>query len=154
MANPTQEFFFREPTIDRIFDYGWNRQDEASNGSSEAGEVDAWDCGFAARLRARAGLKHISIPAFPHHKFRLRTFCERRPGSIGARDGGKRVGIMQWDNTAGVWARGALNIITESILSGSIGWGARESGGGVRNSSAKRTGVGSDAGSGVGGQRD
>jgi 4,5-dihydroxyphthalate decarboxylase len=74
-------------------------------------EADAWDCGFAARVRAYAqGLPHISIPAFPNRKFRLSyIFVNSKAGIQSPRDlEGKRVGIMQWDNTAGVWARGAL----------------------------------------------
>ena len=114
MANPTLKFYFREPTIDtnipitdgtvKIEGFEWQfvkTEDEA----------DAWDCGFAARLRAYAqGLKHISIPAFPNRKFRLAyIFVNAKAGIQSAHDlEGKRVGIMQWDNTAGVWARGAL----------------------------------------------
>jgi 4,5-dihydroxyphthalate decarboxylase len=74
-------------------------------------EADAWDCGFAARVRAYAkGETHISIPAFPNRKFRLAyIFVNSKAGIETAKDlEGRRVGIMQWDNTAGVWARGAL----------------------------------------------
>ncbi len=53
---------------------------------------------------------HISIPAFPNRKFRLAyIFVNSKSGIESAKDlEGRRVGIMQWDNTAGVWARGAL----------------------------------------------
>jgi 4,5-dihydroxyphthalate decarboxylase len=53
---------------------------------------------------------HISIPAFPNRKFRLAyIFVNSKAGIEAAKDlEGRRVGIMQWDNTAGVWARGAL----------------------------------------------
>ena len=114
MANPRLRFYFREPTIDtnipitdgtvKIEGFDWEfvpNEDEA----------DAWDCGFAARVRAHAkGLPHISIPAFPNRKFRLSyIFVNSKAGIQSAKDlEGKRVGIMQWDNTAGVWARGAL----------------------------------------------
>jgi len=114
MANPKFKFYFREPTIDtnipitdgtvKIEGFDWQfvkNEDEA----------DAWDCGFAARVRAYAqGLPHISIPAFPNRKFRLSyIFVNSKTGIQSPRDlEGKRVGIMQWDNTAGVWARGAL----------------------------------------------
>ena len=114
MANPKVRFYFREPTIDtntpitdgtvKIEGFDWQfvpNEDEA----------DAWDCGFAARARAYAqGLPHISIPAFPNRKFRLSyIFVNSKAGIQSPRDlEGKRVGIMQWDNTAGVWARGAL----------------------------------------------
>lgn len=114
MAQPKLRFYFREPTIDtnipitdgtvKIEGFDWQfvaNEDQA----------DAWDCGFAARVRAYAqGLPHISIPAFPNRKFRLSyIFVNSKSGIQSPRDlEGKRVGIMQWDNTAGVWARGAL----------------------------------------------
>jgi 4,5-dihydroxyphthalate decarboxylase len=114
MANPKLRFYFREPTIDTNipitdgtikiegFDWEFVRNEE---------EADAWDCGFAARLRAYAtGAAHISIPAFPNRKFRQAyIFVNSKAGIGSAQDlEGKKVGIMQWDNTAGVWARGAL----------------------------------------------
>ena len=45
-----------------------------------------------------------------NRKFRLAyIFVNSQSGIESARDlEGRRVGIMQWDNTAGVWARGAL----------------------------------------------
>ncbi|HSK29903.1 MAG TPA: hypothetical protein VLA17_08070 [Candidatus Limnocylindria bacterium] len=114
MANPKLRFYFREPTIDTNlpitdgtvkidgFDWEFVPDEEAA---------DAWDCGFAARVRAYAqGAPHISIPAFPNRKFRLAyIFVNSQAGIETAKDlEGRRVGIMQWDNTAGVWARGAL----------------------------------------------
>jgi 4,5-dihydroxyphthalate decarboxylase len=114
MANPKLRFYFREPTIDtnipitdgtvKIEGFDWQFVPNEE-------EADAWDCGFAARVRAYAqGLPHISIPAFPNRKFRLSyIFVNSKAGIQSPRDlEGKRVGIMQWDNTAGVWARGAL----------------------------------------------
>jgi 4,5-dihydroxyphthalate decarboxylase len=114
MSNPKLHFYFREPTVDTNmpitdgtvkvegFDFEIvNREDDA----------DAWDCGFAARVGAHAkGARHLSIPAFPNRKFRLSyIFVNSKAGIDSPRDlEGKRVGIMQWDNTAGVWARGAL----------------------------------------------
>lgn len=114
MANPKLRFYFREPTIDtnmpitdgtvQIDGFEWEfvANEEAA---------DAWDCGFAARVRAYAqGAAHISIPAFPNRKFRLAyMFVNSKAGVESAKElEGRRVGIMQWDNTAGVWARGAL----------------------------------------------
>ena len=114
MANSKLRFYFREPTIDtnipitdgtvKIDGFDWEFVPKEE-------EADAWDCGFAARVRAYAqGLPHISIPAFPNRKFRLAyIFVNSKAGINSAKDlEGKRVGIMQWDNTAGVWARGAL----------------------------------------------
>ena len=114
MPSPKLRFYFREPTIDtnipitdgtiKIEGFEWEfvpKEDDA----------DAWDCGFAARLRAHATNEpHISIPAFPNRKFRQAyIFVNSKSGIETAKDlEGRRVGIMQWDNTAGVWARGAL----------------------------------------------
>ena len=114
MANPKLKFYFREPTIDTNmpitdgtvkiegFDWQFFANEEAA---------DAWDCGFAARVSAYArGLPHISIPAFPNRKFRLAyIFVNSNSGIETPKQlEGRTVGIMQWDNTAGVWARGAL----------------------------------------------
>lgn len=114
MPDPKLRFYFREPTIDTNipitdgtvkidgFDFEFVGSED---------QADAWDCGFAARVRAYArGLPHISIPAFPNRKFRLSyIFVNSKAGLRAPKDlEGKRVGIMQWDNTAGVWARGAL----------------------------------------------
>ena len=114
MANPKLRFYFSEPTIDtnipitdgtvKLDGFDWEFV-PAEN------ECDAWDCGFAARVRAHAkGEAHISIPAFPNRKFRLAyIYVNSKAGIESAKDlEGRRVGIMQWDNTAGVWARGAL----------------------------------------------
>ena len=114
MANPTLKFYFREPTIDtnmpitegavKIDGFEWQFVPNEE-------ESDAWDCGFAARVRAYAlGAAHTSIPAFPNRKFRLAyIFVNSKAGIETAKDlEGRRVGVMQWDNTAGVWARGAL----------------------------------------------
>ncbi len=114
MSNPKLRFYFREPTIDtnipitdgtvRIEGFDWEfvpREEDA----------DAWDCGFAARVRAHAmKAPHTSIPAFPNRKFRLAYIFINSKSGIEAPKNleGRRVGIMQWDNTAGVWARGAL----------------------------------------------
>jgi 4,5-dihydroxyphthalate decarboxylase len=114
MANPKLRFYFREPTIDtnipitdgtiKIEGFDWEFVPDEDS-------ADAWDCGFAARLRAYAtNQPHISIPAFPNRKFRQAyIFVNSKSGIETAKDlEGRRVGIMQWDNTAGVWARGAL----------------------------------------------
>jgi 4,5-dihydroxyphthalate decarboxylase len=114
MALPKLKFYFREPTIDtnvpitdgtvKIEGFEWEFVPDED-------AADAWDCGFAARVRAHAkGFAHISIPAFPNRKFRLAyIFVNSKAGIESAKElEGRRVGIMQWDNTAGVWARGAL----------------------------------------------
>ena len=114
MANPKLRFYFREPSIDtnipitdgtvKIDGFEWEFVPDEDS-------CDAWDCGFAARVRAYAqGLAHVSIPAFPNRKFRLAYIFVNSKAGIETAKGleGRKVGIMQWDNTAGVWARGAL----------------------------------------------
>jgi 4,5-dihydroxyphthalate decarboxylase len=114
MPNPKLRFYFREPTIDTnipITDGTVKIEGFDFDFVGSEDQADAWDCGFAARVRAYAqGLPHISIPAFPNRKFRLSyIFVNSKAGIDAPLDlEGKRVGIMQWDNTAGVWARGAL----------------------------------------------
>jgi 4,5-dihydroxyphthalate decarboxylase len=114
MANPKLKFYFREPTIDtnipitdgtvKIDGFEWKFV-------ADEDAADAWDCGFAARVRAYArSAAHISIPAFPNRKFRQAYIFVNSEAGIATPKHleGRRVGIMQWDNTAGVWARGAL----------------------------------------------
>jgi 4,5-dihydroxyphthalate decarboxylase len=114
MANPKLRFYFREPTVDTnmpLTDGTVTVEGFDFEVVGTENEADAWDCGFAARLRAHAkGARHLSIPAFPNRKFRLSyIFVNAKAGIESPKDlEGKRVGIMQWDNTAGVWARGAL----------------------------------------------
>lgn len=114
MANDKLRFYFREPTIDTnipITDGTVKIDGLAWEFVPDEDSADAWDCGFAARVRAYAqGLPHISIPAFPNRKFRLAYIFVNSNAGIGSAKEleGRRVGIMQWDNTAGVWARGAL----------------------------------------------
>src|SRR5262249_3492817 len=114
MANPKLRFYFREPTIDTniaITDGTVKAEGFDFEFVPSEDEADAWDCGFAARVRAYAKrLPPISIPAFPNRKFRLAyIFVNGKADIESPKDlEGRRVGIMQWDNTAGVWARGAL----------------------------------------------
>lgn len=114
MPNPKLRFYFREPTVDTNmpitdgtvkvegFDFETVKRED---------DADGWDCGFAARVRAHVkGARHLSIPAFPNRKFRLSyIYVNSAAGIESPRDlEGKRVGIFAWENTAGVWARGAL----------------------------------------------
>ena len=89
MANPKLRFYFREPTIDtnipitdgtvKIEGFDWEFVPTEE-------ECDAWDCGFAARVRAYAkGEPHTSIPAFPNRKFRLAyIYVNSKTGSAAA----------------------------------------------------------------------
>ncbi len=133
MAEPKLRFYFREPTVDTnmpITDGTVKVEGFAFEIVQREEEADAWDCGFAARLRAAAkNLPHLSIPAFPNRKFRQAyIFVNANSGIESPKDlEGKRVGIMQWDNTAGVWARGALQHYYGVALS-RIHWLARRLG--------------------------
>ena len=110
----TIRLYFREPTIDTnrpIADGTVPIEGFALQLVEREAEADAWDCGFAARmLNFGAAPASISIPAFPNRKFRHGyIFVNARAGIETPRDlAGKRVGILNWSNTAGVWARGAL----------------------------------------------
>lgn len=114
MPNPKLRLYFREPTVDTnmpITDGTVKIEGFEFEIVKQEDDADAWDCGFAARVRAHArGLAHVSVPAFPNRKFRLSyIYVNSKAGIESPRDlEGKRVGIPQWDNTAGVWARGAL----------------------------------------------
>jgi 4,5-dihydroxyphthalate decarboxylase len=127
MPNPKVRLYFREPTVDTnmpITDGTVKVDGFECEIVKREDDADASDCGFAARVRAHArGLAHVSIPAFPNRKFRLSyIYVNARAGIESPRDlEGKRVGIPQWDNTAGVWARGALQHYYKIDLT-SINW--------------------------------
>jgi 4,5-dihydroxyphthalate decarboxylase len=75
------------------------------------GKLDACEYSFGSYVGEKArGVPFIAIPAFPNRKFRLSyVFVNRAAGIDGPKDlEGKRVGILVWSNTAGIWARGAL----------------------------------------------
>lgn len=107
------KLFFREPTIDTNcpiasgivpiegFDVEFVHR---------LSDADVWDCAFAARLQEMGRESWVSVPAFPNRKFRLSyIFVNAGAGICSPADlQGKRVGIRFWANTAGVWARGAL----------------------------------------------
>src|SRR5688572_7672602 len=107
------KLFFREPTIDTnspiasgivpIEGFDVEFVDRLS-------DADVWDCAFAARLQHMERERCVSVPAFPNRKFRLSyIFVNAGAGIHSPADlQGKRVGIRFWANTAGVWARGAL----------------------------------------------
>lgn len=114
MSRPSIRFFFREPTVDtnrplstgivKIEGYDFEVVESLD-------QADAWDCGFAARmLAAAAGSDDVSIPAYPNRKFRQSyIYINKSVGIKTPRDlEGKKVAIPFWANTAGVWARGAL----------------------------------------------
>lgn len=125
--NSVIRLHFREPTIDTNrpiaqgivaidgFDVQFvDRLDDA----------DAWDCGFAARMAGVGGQPRCtSIPAFPNRKFRQSyIYVNEKAGIETPRDlERKRVGILNWANTAGIWARGALQHYYGVDLA-AIGW--------------------------------
>ena len=111
---PTLRLHFREPTIDTnrpITDGSVPIEGFTLQLVAREAEANAWDCGFAARmLDFGKEPACISIPAFPNRKFRhAYIFVNTKAGIETPRDlVGKRVGILNWANTAGIWARGAL----------------------------------------------
>src|SRR5262245_44039188 len=74
-------------------------------------KIDACEYSFGTYMLDRArDVPFIAIPAFPNRKFRLQyIFVNTGAGIETPKDlEGKRVGILLWNNTAGIWARGAL----------------------------------------------
>jgi 4,5-dihydroxyphthalate decarboxylase len=114
MPQPKIRFFFREPTVDtnRPLNDGLVKVEGfVFETVATLEEADAWDCGFAARMLSHAaGEGDVSIPAFPNRKFRQSyIYVNAKAGIAVPRDlEGKRVAILMWANTAGIWARGAL----------------------------------------------
>ncbi len=113
MSQPKLRFHFHEPSIDTNLPLtdGTVKVEGFELECVEHGDFDAWDNGFGALMRGAAeGLTDVCIPAFPNRKFRLSSIQVNSAAGIGSpRDlEGKRVGIPGWTNTAGVWARGAL----------------------------------------------
>jgi len=117
MGLPKLRFGFREPDIDTnrpLIDgtvkiEGFEIEVSKFRG---ADSIDAWDASFGALMTTKGRGEHpyVSIPAFPNRKFRLQyIFVNSAAGIETPRDlEGKRVGVFAWDNTAGVWERGAL----------------------------------------------
>jgi 4,5-dihydroxyphthalate decarboxylase len=106
---------FREPTVDTnrpIADGTVPIEGFELQLVDRQNDADAWDCSFAMRMLNFVGEpRSVSIPAFPNRKFRLSyIYVNEKSGIALPRDlAGKRIGIRQWANTAGVWARGALH---------------------------------------------
>jgi 4,5-dihydroxyphthalate decarboxylase len=113
MANPKLRFKFREPTVDTNLSItdGTVPIEGFDLEVITSGEPDARDEGFGALVQRKvAGAPDICIPAFPNRKFRLSyVYVNTNAGIEAPKDlEGKSVGILGWGNTAGVWARGAL----------------------------------------------
>jgi len=125
MANPKLRFRFFEPDIDTNLPFTDGTVTiEGFDLERVSGEADAWDQGFGVIVGLQAAGKPIVCsPAFPNRKFRLSYIqVNARAGIESAKDlEGKRIGIFQWDNTAGVWARGALQNYYQVDLT-SIDW--------------------------------
>ena len=118
MPNPKLRFRFREPTVDtnlpisdgtvKVEGFDLEVMDVSEE---ERFGADARDEGFGALLQRKVeGAPDVCIPAFPNRKFRLSyIYVNAAAGIDSPKDlEGKRVGIPGWGNTAGVWARGAL----------------------------------------------
>ena len=117
MAKPRFRLGFREPEIDtnRPFADGTVTVEgfelEISNFRGPE-HIDAWDASFGGLMRTKGKGEHpyVSIPAFPNRKFRLAyIFVNSAAGIETPKDlEGKRVAVFAAENTAGIWARGAL----------------------------------------------
>lgn len=128
MADTRLRFRFREPTVDTNLPLtdGTVKIEgfELEVLTDPRADCDVWDAGFGELVQSyAAGAPIISIPVFPNRKFRLSYIFVNSQGGINEpRDlEGKRVGIMGWGNTAGVWARGALQNYYEVDLT-RINW--------------------------------
>ncbi len=117
MANPKLRLGFREPEVDtnRPFVDGTVTVDGFDLEISDyrgAEYIDAWDASFGGLMSTKGKGEHpyVSIPVFPNRKFRLAyLFVNSKSGIESPKDlEGKRVAVFAWDNTAGIWARGAL----------------------------------------------
>lgn len=127
MSQGKIRFFFREPTVDTnrpLNDGMIGVEGFDFEPVLRLDQADAWDCGFAARMQSHEENEALlSIPAFPNRKFRLSyIYVNNKAGIESPRDlEGKKVGILFWANTAGVWVRGALQH-TYGVDLNSIQW--------------------------------
>jgi len=115
MSNQKLRIHFREPTVDlnlpitdgTVTIDGFDIEFEPD----ENAEYDVWDNGFGARVVEQSqNAPVISVPAFTNRKFRLSYIYVNSAAGIESPHDleDRRVGIMTWNNTAGIWARGAL----------------------------------------------
>ena len=118
MANPKIRFRFREPTVDTNLPLtdGTVKIEGFDLEVVESSEADRFyadvrDEGFGALVQRKVQqAPDVCIPAFPNRKFRLSYIYINSASGIGSPKDleGRRVGIAGWGNTAGIWARGAL----------------------------------------------
>ena len=131
MANPQIRFRFREPTVDTNLPLtdgtvkieGFDLEVIESS-EAERFDADARDEGFGALVQRKVQeAPDVCIPAFPNRKFRLSyIYVNSASGIESPKDlEGRRVGISGWGNTAGVWARGALQNYYNVDLA-AVGW--------------------------------
>jgi 4,5-dihydroxyphthalate decarboxylase len=127
MSNPKLRFRFFEPEVDTNLPLTDGTVTiDGFDLECVSGQADAWDQGFGALMGMMVRGEPITcIPAFPNRKFRLSYIqVNAAAGISSAKDlEGKRVGIHMWNNTAGVWARGALQNYYNVDLA-SIDWQA------------------------------
>ena len=131
VPDPKLRFRFREPTVDTNLPIsdgtvkveGFDLE-VMQVGEDDRFEADARDEGFGTLLQRKVqDAPDVCIPAFPNRKFRLSyIYVNAAAGIDSPKDlEGKRVGIPAWGNTAGVWARGALQNYYEVDLT-AIRW--------------------------------
>jgi 4,5-dihydroxyphthalate decarboxylase len=92
-------------------DIAHSADDGAIHSQLREGKIDACEYSFGALMAGQAQeVPYVAIPAFPNRKFRLSyIFVNSAAGIHSPKDlEGRRVGILGWTNTAGIWARGAL----------------------------------------------
>ena len=125
MANPKLRFRFFEPCIDTNLPLTDGTVSiEGFEMERVSGEADVWDQGLGLLPALKAtGEPIVCIPAFPNRKFRLSYIQVNTTVGINSPKDleGKRVGIHFWNNTAGVWIRGALQNYYKVDLT-SIDW--------------------------------
>ena len=86
-------------------------------------EVSEMSMGMYTSALSRGDNRMIAIPVFPSRVFRHSAFYVRNDSSIRTPEdlAGKRVGIPQWSQTAGIYARGYLTS-TVGIPLSKIAW--------------------------------
>jgi 4,5-dihydroxyphthalate decarboxylase len=87
-------------------------EDGAGHDEFQAGKYDTGEFSLAMYVALKSrGAPFMAIPVFPNRKFRHSYIFvpEHSPLKEPVQLKGKKVGILSWLNTAGLWARGVLS---------------------------------------------